>query len=109
MVVAQGIIAIGYALSPTLPSEKSRLVLPIFLALMGLFYVASRDTLAKYYDRASTLLHAANFKGEETMTNGFGMKHDEEIAKKTPARPAKTSRQDARKAKPQSSTTSVKR
>ena len=110
MLVAQVITAIGYAVRPTLPSEESRLVLPIILGLTALFYVASRDTLAKYYDRAGTLLRAAQTpRGEKIMTNGFGMKHDEEMTKKTPARPAKTSRQDARKAKPQSSVTSIKR
>ncbi len=43
------------------------------------------------------------------MTNGFGIKHDEETIRKAPNRPAKASKQDASKAKPQSTAGSPKR
>ena len=111
MVIALAIAVIGYATRPVLPPQQSRLVLPAILILMDLFYVASRDALAKYYDRAGTLLRAAETprRGEEAMTNGFGIKHDEETAKKAPNRPAKASKQDGSKAKPQSTAGSPKR
>jgi hypothetical protein len=110
MFVALGIVAIGYRWQPVLSADKARLLMPTILMLMALFYVASRDALAKYYNRASALLRAAQTpRGGNVMTNGFGMKH-EETEKKTPSpRLVKASTHNSRKDKPPMATESGKR
>lgn len=109
--VALGIVAIGYTSQPVLAPGRAKLLVPLILLLMDLFYIASRDALAKYYSRARVLLHDAHTPtGGEAMTNGFGMKHDESIEKKTPSsRAAKTSKRMSRKGKPQTAVESSKR
>lgn len=111
MFVALGIVAIGYAWLPVLPPEKARLIVPAILLLMDLFYIASRDALAKYYGRASALLRTAQrTEGECVMTNGCGLKHDEEIQKKAVLpRPVKASVRNSRKGKSQTASESPKR
>lgn len=111
MFVSLGIVAIGQIWLPVLPPEKNRLLLAGILLLMDLFYVASRDALAKYYGRASAFLRAAQMtEGERVMTNGCGLKNDEALQKKTILpRPVKASARNGRKGKSQAASESPKR
>jgi hypothetical protein len=58
------------------------------LILISLFFVASRDSLAKYYARSSQLLSSPKLERSTTMTNGWHKKHEpaKEITAKKPVR-----------------------
>jgi len=76
----------------------------IMFALIGLFYLASRDTLQKYYARTAMLLDIVpQTKRREIMTNGFGTEeHAAEMRKSTkkPSKKKEERHRSSTKAKP---------